>query len=234
MQRRKLLKSIAALAMQPFAWKVFPALAAAGAKARAVLRRVRPSDAAWPDAASWQALNDAVGGRLIKAHALFAPCAAEPDGTDCSEVTNNLRNPFFLGDQPAGTQVSGWLDAWTPAPPVYAVAARNSSDVAAAVNFAREHELRLAVKGTGHSDQGTSDAADSLLVWTRAMNQVSLHERFVAEGCEGKQEPVPAVTAEAGAVWIDLYTAVTTEAGRYVQGGGCTDVGVPGLVQSGG
>ena len=45
---------------------------------------------------------------------------------------------------------------------------------------------------------------------------------------------MPAVTAEAGAVWIDLYTAVTTNAGRYVQGGGCTDVGVAGLVQSGG
>src|SRR3970282_674807 len=33
---------------------------------------------------------------------------------------------------------------------------------------------------------------------------------------------------------MDLYNAVTTEAGRYVQGGGCTTVGVAGLVQSGG
>jgi FAD/FMN-containing dehydrogenase len=38
----------------------------------------------------------------------------------------------------------------------------------------------------------------------------------------------------AGAMWIDAYTAVTTKAGRYVQGGGCTTVGVPGLVQGGG
>jgi hypothetical protein len=35
-------------------------------------------------------------------------------------------------------------------------------------------------------------------------------------------------------MWIDAYTAVTTKAGRYVQGGGCTTVGVPGLVQGGG
>jgi hypothetical protein len=27
-------------------------------------------------------------------------------------------------------------------------------------------------------------------------------------------------------MWIDVYNAVTTEAGRYVQGGGCTTVGV--------
>jgi FAD/FMN-containing dehydrogenase len=90
------------------------------------------------------------------------------------------------------------------------------------------------VKGAGHSYLGTSNAPDSLLVWTRAMNKVTLHDAFVGNGCEGKFAPVPAVTAEAGAVWIDLYNAVTTQAGRYVQGGGCTDVGVAGLVQSGG
>jgi FAD/FMN-containing dehydrogenase len=90
------------------------------------------------------------------------------------------------------------------------------------------------VKGTGHSYLGTSNAADSLLIWTRAMNSIALHEGFVPEGCGGKMAPVPAVTAEAGAVWIDLYDAVTTRGGRYVQGGGCADVGVAGLVQSGG
>jgi hypothetical protein len=35
-------------------------------------------------------------------------------------------------------------------------------------------------------------------------------------------------------MWIDIYNAVTTEAGRYVQGGGCATVGVAGLIQSGG
>ena len=146
----------------------------------------------------------------------------------------NLRNPFYVGDQVAGTQVSGWLDAWTPAPSAYAVAARNSRHVAAAVNFAREHNLRLVVKGAGHSYLGTSNAPDSLLVWTRAMNKVTVHDTFVGSGCEGKVTPVPAVSAESGAVWIDLYDVVTTQGRRYVQGGGCADVGVAGLIQSGG
>ncbi len=35
-------------------------------------------------------------------------------------------------------------------------------------------------------------------------------------------------------MWIDAYDAVTSRGGRYVQGGGCTTVGVAGLVQSGG
>jgi FAD/FMN-containing dehydrogenase len=66
------------------------------------------------------------------------------------------------------------------------------------------------------------------------MNQVTLHDSFVGEGCAGRVAPVPGVSAGAGAMWMDLYQAVTTEAGRYVQGGSCTTVGVAGLVQSGG
>jgi FAD/FMN-containing dehydrogenase len=145
-----------------------------------------------------------------------------------------LRNPFFIGDQPGGTQVSGWLDAWTPAPSAKAVTARSTADVVAAVNFARQHNLRLVVKGGGHSYQGTSNGADSLMVFTRAMNDVTLHDAFTPEGCEGVAAPVPAVTMGAGAMWIDAYDAVTTKAGRYVQGGGCTTVGVAGHIQSGG
>jgi FAD/FMN-containing dehydrogenase len=126
------------------------------------------------------------------------------------------------------------LDAWTPAPSAYALEARNAADVAAGVRFASENNLRLVVKGGGHSYLGTSNAPDSLLIWTRAMNEITLHDAFEGQGCEGRVAPVPAVTAEAGAVWMDLYNAVTIEGGRYVQGGGCTTVGVAGLVQSGG
>ena len=35
-------------------------------------------------------------------------------------------------------------------------------------------------------------------------------------------------------MWIDAYSAVTTQVGRYVQGGGCASVGVAGLIQGGG
>jgi FAD/FMN-containing dehydrogenase len=229
MLRRDLLKGMAvATALQGLSWRDTWAAVAGG------LRRVRPGDAAWPSAASWQKLSDAVGGNLIKVEPLMAACEADAKGTACRDVLKNLRNPFYLGDQPGGTQVSGWFNAWTPAPSAYAVRARNAADVVAAVNFARANNIRLVVKGTGHSYQGTSNAPDSLLVWTRGMNDVVLHDAFVGQGCEGRVAPVPAVTAGAGAVWIDLYTAVTTKAGRYVQGGGCTDVGVAGLIQSGG
>src|SRR5438128_7856629 len=109
-----------------------------------------------------------------------------------------------------------------------------TEDVVAAVNFARENNLRLVVKGGGHSYQGTSNASDSLLIWTRAMNKITQEDAFVGKGCDGKQAPQPAVIVGAGAIWMQAYDAVTTKAGRYVQGGGCTTVGVAGLIQSGG
>jgi FAD/FMN-containing dehydrogenase len=227
MLRRTALKLLGAAAVTlPLEFRL------AHAMPRRIARRVRPAQPGWPGEGEWEKLRTSVGGNLIKVEPLFAPCAPDPGSAGCAQLRKNLRNPFFLGDQPGGTQVSGWYRAWTPAPSTYAVKARSAADVAAAVNFARTHDLRLVVKGAGHSYQGTSSAADSLLVWTRGMRKIELHDGFVPQGCD--VAPVPAVSAGAGCVWIDLYHAVTTEAGRYVQGGGCTDVGVAGLVQSGG
>lgn len=225
MQRRNVLKGLAAIAA------FSPIVPKATAMA---FRRVRPGEPGWPGPREWDGLRADVSGNLMPVEPLFDACRKGPDGVPCRETMENIHNPFFIGDEAAGTETSGWLDAWMSAPSVYAVKARHAADVAAAVNFARIRKLRIAVKGGGHSYQGTSNAADSLLIWTRAMNDISLHPDFVGAGCEGTIKPQPAVSAGAGAMWADLYHAVTTEAGRYVQGGGCTSVGVAGLVQSGG
>ena len=150
------------------------------------------------------------------------------------QVFQALKNPYYLGDEVGLTQTLGWVDAWTSQPSAYAVAARTTADVVAAVHFARENNLRLVVKGGGHSYQGTSNAADALLIWTRRMNAIAVQDAFIEAGCAGQDRPQPAVTIEAGALWGQVYDAVTTKAGRYVQGGGCLTVGVAGLIQSGG
>jgi hypothetical protein len=80
--------------------------------------------------------------------------------------------------------------------------------------FAREHRLRLVIKGGGHSYQGTSNAPDSLLIWTRNMNRITVHEMFVCTGCEDQATATPAVTVEAGAIWGQVYDAVVSKAGQ--------------------
>jgi len=164
----------------------------------------------------------------------LADCGSVSSGSGCAELFKRLKNPYYLGDEVALTQTLGWVDAWTSQPSAYAVAARRTEDVVAAVNFARENKLRLVVKGGGHSYLGTSSAPDSLLIWTRRMNAITVHDAFVGAGCSGRAAPQPAVTVEAGTIWMHAYNEVTTKAGRYVQGGGCATVGVAGLIQSGG
>ncbi|MGE3292350.1 MAG: FAD-dependent oxidoreductase [Geminicoccaceae bacterium] len=225
MDRRGILRTAAAIS-------ALPAVRRAGAAQR--LSRTRPGDAGWPQPADWDRLRRAVGGRLITVRPPLEPCMADPASEECARILGQLTNPFYLGDEVGLTQTLGWVEAWTSRPSVYAVAAESTGDVVAAVSFAREHDLRLVVKGGGHSYQGTSNAPDSLLVWTRPMRAVTLHDAFVGSGCEGRQPPLPAVSIEAGALWGRVYDAVAVEAGRYVQGGGCLTVGVAGLVLSGG
>jgi FAD/FMN-containing dehydrogenase len=141
-----------------------------------------------------------------------------------------LRNPYWVADELGLTQTLGWVGAWATKPSAYAVAARTTSDIAAAVNFARESNLRLVVKGRGHSYLGDSNAPDSLMIWTRHMTDIETHAAFVPQGCQGKIGPQPAVTMGAGTHWMQAYQAVTTQGGRYVQGGGGGTFGVPGWI----
>lgn len=210
-----------------------PVAAAQGASNSAqMLRRTRPSDPEWPSAASWNRLNEETERRLIAVKSPLAACRDSPSGAACRDVFKGLKNPYYIGDDAALTQTTGYLDAWTSQPSVYAVAARKTDDIVAAVNFARDNNLRLVVRGGGHSYLGTSSAPDSLMIWTRAMKDIALHDGFVPQGCE--DPPQPAVSVGAGAIWMHVYNEVTTRGTRYVQGGGCGTVGVAGLVQGGG
>ncbi len=195
-------------------------------------RRVRPADPLWPSQDAWQRLNVEVGGNLLPVDFPLGACISSLGSTECKELIANIKNPWYIGDTPGLTQTLGWIDAWTSKPSVYAVAAKSADQIAAGVKFARKNNLRVVVKGGGHSYQGTSNAADSLLIWTRSMHDIMLLDAFVPSGCSGA--PQRAVTLGSGAVWLQAYEAVTTRAGAYVQGGGCTTVGVAGLIQSGG
>lgn len=170
-------------------------------------------DAAIP----WQRLRRALDGRLL---ALDSPLATCRGGTACTSLFGQIGNPYFVRDNPALTQTLGWADAWTSASSWYAVEAKHAGDIATAVTFARDYGLKLAVRGGGHSYLGTSNAPDSLLAWTRGIDEVEIDGDVVTIG--------------TGNIWARAYDAVTTRAGRYVQGGGCCTVNVGGLVASGG
>jgi len=176
----------------------------------------KPSEPCWPSAAEWNTLRGQLAGQLVQPG---APVESA--------------NPFALQDDVAATQSRGWIDAWTRAASPYAVVAENANDIAAAVRFASAHHIRIAIKGTGHDYLGRSTNADALLIWTHHMRAIDVSDAFVQHGCS--VPAVPAVTVGAGTRWIEAYRAVSVDHGRYVQGGGCTSVGVAGgFLQGGG
>lgn len=181
----------------------------------------------------WTELQARLGDRFVRVAPPAQACIDDPGSAACMDALRNLQNPFFCEDDPGAFQTTGWLDGFVAEAGPYAVAASTAEDVAAAVTFAREHGVRVVVKGTGHDYLGRSSAPDSLLVWTHHMRDITVHDAFSITGGDGSQTPVPAITVGAGTRWLEAYVAAT-ENGRYVQGGGCTSVGAAGGFTQGG
>jgi hypothetical protein len=120
------------------------ALRAASASTNPPFRRVRPADPGWPPVERWEQLNRQVGGRVIKVRSPLDDCA---NAGSCASLFRTLRNPYYINSEPGLTQTLGWEGAWLSRPSAYGVVAATAADVAAAVNFARENNLRLQLSG---------------------------------------------------------------------------------------
>lgn len=232
MKRKEFIKKIAVLPLLPYGLNWMPSLFSLEYKNQT--KRIRPGDPEWPSENVWKELGSSLDGQLTQLELPLNICKINPGSKACKNIFQQLKNPFYISNHPGLSQTSGWFGAWESHPATYAIEAQSTADVVKGVNFARKHNLRLVVKGGGHSYQGRSSSKDSLLLWTRKMNQIDLTENFIPHNGSGKTLPQPAVSLGAGTIWMEAYQAVTTQGGRYVQGGGCTTVGVAGLIQSGG
>jgi FAD/FMN-containing dehydrogenase len=110
------------------------------------------------------------------------------------------------------------------------VAAETPADVAAAVAFALEHNIRVAVKSSGHDQMGRSTANGALLVWMRRVSCISVSASFAA--CPSSA-PGPAVTTCPGDDWGSVYEAAGAQ-GYDVVGGSARTVSSSGGYTLGG
>jgi FAD/FMN-containing dehydrogenase len=198
-------------------------------------RFCKPTQACWPSEAAWQSFGKTLTGKLLQPQDSLLTCKKDSKSQACAAALALQKNPFFLTDQAGATLSTGWLGAWKSSLSARAVEAETTADVVAAVNFAREHKLRLVIRGTGHDWQGRSNAPNSLLVWTHKMRKITYHEKFLPQNCGVEQTVEKAFTVEAGVRWLDTYKEIMVKHQRYVQGGGCTTVGAAGgFLQGGG
>jgi FAD/FMN-containing dehydrogenase len=105
--------------------------------------------------------------------------------------------------------------------PAVIVRCLRAGDVAAAFDFARTHELEIAVRGGGHNPAGHCVLNDGLVIDLSAMRRVEVDaERQIAR-------------AEGGATWLDFDLA-TQAFGLVTPGGVVGSTGVTGLTLGGG
>ena len=146
MKRRDLIRWLAAVPLFPSVW---PSSRIDAARAAEPTRRVRPGEQGWPSHADWARLKEAVEGNLLSPASPLDVCRDSPGGADCVALFRELKNPYFIGDSPVLTQTCEWVGAWKAEPSAYVVAAKKAEHVAAAVDFARERNLRVVVRGGG-------------------------------------------------------------------------------------
>jgi hypothetical protein len=119
-----------------------------------------PGDDDWPTDLEWRRLNTTLGGALLRPVPPAAVCYQGPsyDAAKCNDLVTNFPRTHAYLEDPL-TVLTQWTQGNTCMPsfnatgncthggfPVYVVNATNVRHVQAAVNFARNKNLRLIIK----------------------------------------------------------------------------------------
>lgn len=133
----------------------------------------------------------------------------------------SLRGPLLMpGDNGYDETRSIWNGMINRKPALIA-RCTGSADVIAAVNFAREHELLVSVRGGGHNIAGTAVCEGGLMIDLSLMNGVHVDPN--------RQR----VWVQPGCTWGDVDSETQLH-GFIVPGGAVSTTGVSGLVLGGG
>ena len=98
------------------------------------------------------------------------------------------------------------------------------------MRFAQTHNLRVAVKSSGHDYLGRSTAKNSLLLWTAYFQDISFTEQFFVAG----EDHGPAVTLGSGVGLKAIYAAAKAQNKMFIGGTAATVSPAGGYTQGAG
>lgn len=205
-----------------------------------------PGDLLYPSRTVWGLFDLLIGGKLIKTTPYASVCYDDfgnKDSTACSEVSStwingSLRhtehptsvNAIFFGGNtclPPSLALDSQEGCDQGAYPSYAVDATKVAHIQLAVNLARNLNLRLVVKNTGHCFLGKSMGKDALSIWTHNLKDIL----FLKDHREGSYSG-PAFKIGAGVQAFELYETVNRYNMTVVGGEGKVGLPASALLQS--
>ncbi|KAK3315658.1 hypothetical protein B0H66DRAFT_522146 [Apodospora peruviana] len=208
--------------------------------------KVQPEDAAWPSEAQWARLNATVGGHLLKPQPVGAACypdRPEYNNATCAYLLGPATATRFFFNDPL-TALTTWGEGATCLQlrnttgrtctqggfPVYVVNATSVRDIQAAVNFARNQNLRLVIKNTGHDFIAKSSGKGALSVWTHNLKGIEFLSEYTVGEYKGAAARISAgleaweihnAMVEAGNVTVVTSLEATVgNGGGWALGGG--------------
>ncbi|KAG9192835.1 hypothetical protein G6011_11569 [Alternaria panax] len=209
--------------------------------------KIYPGYDGWPSSTQWSALNASLGGKLLKGIPPAAACyqGEYKDATKCANVRRRQSDALFFKEDPLIPFVSWTLDNPCPVPsasltppladctlinfPAYVVNATTVKDVQMAMNFARNNNIRLTIKNTGHDFLGRNTGGGALQVWVhrvKAFEYLPTYEvgqysgQAARVGAALEQHEVFSYMGRAGITLLAPGSSTVGAYGGFMQGGG--------------
>ncbi|KAL2258876.1 hypothetical protein VTK26DRAFT_7631 [Humicola hyalothermophila] len=202
--------------------------------------KIQPEDEAWPNEEQWDQLNNTLSGNLLHPVPVGAACypdRPEYNESTCAYLLGPATTSRFFFDDPL-TALTTWGQGATclqlndttgrtctrGGSPVYVVNATSVRDIQVAVNFARNHHLRLVIKNTGHDFIAKSTGRGALSIWTHFLKDIE----FVSDYTMGEYQGAAARVGAGVEAWemhnamadVRNFTVVTSLDPTVGNGGG--------------
>jgi FAD/FMN-containing dehydrogenase len=208
-------------------------------------------DLQWPDESVWSAFDFLLGSALLQVPPIASPCYSNWDNYDealCASISEGFTDSHLHMDHPSSI-MSPFYQGATCMPikgapgnctlggfPYYVVNATSVAQIQLSINLARNLDLRLVIKNTGHDFAGKSAGEGALSIWTHNLKGLEYIPKYSSSS---SSYTGPAFKMGSGVQTSDLYAAAKKNgvtvvggegetvgvAGGYIQGGGHSPLG---------
>ncbi|KAK3385876.1 hypothetical protein B0H63DRAFT_544345 [Podospora didyma] len=205
--------------------------------------RAWPGSEDWPSEDEWTRFNASVDGALLRPTPVASACYPGPsyNAATCRWLAQQAGRTHFWIDDPLSV-LTQWPQGDTCAvsinpkgnctrggSPEYVVNATIVKHIQAAVNFARNKNVRVVIKNTGHDFGGRSTGAGSLSIWVHNLKSFEFLPNHTSDAYRGM-----AVRIGAGMESWELHNHAAQYNITVVAPGGSTVGAVGGWLAGGG